>query len=331
MAKHPAPKARQTVIVKAREEAEAPASRTEHNGTVKVAGVKNKQAEAIKATEVLQSVAGLNLDTVSGKIAATQVEVQKSLAGLSARLVEELETLRNVEEAIALKREELKQLYDIESAAVDLDELYAKIDGQRAAWDEEQGRKQREFAELQGERNKQWARAEEEYQYRVAQEHKKQEDAFRGRMEEQEKANRNKQEVLDKGWHEREAELKKRETELAELRARVDAIPEMVKKAENAASAVAGNSVKKEYETKMVLATKDAETAQKLAAQEVASLKQALEKTTAQVADLKTQLEQAHHDVKEISAKALESASGRSAMEALQKVLEKEPSGKQGK
>jgi hypothetical protein len=331
MAKHPAPKARQTVVAKECDEADAPASRNERNGTAKVAGVKNQKAEAIKATEVLQSVAGLNLDTVSGKIAATQVEVQKSLAGLSARLVEELETLRNVEEAIGLKREELKQLYDIESAAVDLDELYARIESQREAWEEEQARKQREFAELQAERNKQWARAEEEYQYRVAQEHKKQEDGFRGRTEEQEKANRNKQELLEKGWHDREAELKKRETELQELRAKVEAIPEMVRKAENAASAVAANSVKKEYETKSVLATKDMETAQKLAAQEVGSLKQALEKANAQLAELKAQLEQAHHDVKEISAKALESASGRSAMEALQKVLEKEPVGKQGK
>jgi hypothetical protein len=322
MAKHPAPKSRQPVVVKEREEG---------NGSPKVSGVKNQKAEAIKATEVLQSVAGLNLDVVSGKIAATQVEVQKSLAGLSAKLVEELETLRNVEEAITLKREELKQLYDIESAAVDLDELYAKIDSQREAWEEEQARKQREFAEMQSERNKQWARAEEEYQYRLAQEHKKQDDGFKGKHEEQEKANRNKQEALVKSWTEREAELKKRETELQELRAKVDAIPEMVKKAENAAQAVATNSVKKEYETKMVLTQKDMDMAQKLAAQEVASLKVALDKANAQIADIKTQLEQAHHDVKEISAKALESASGRSAMEALQKVLEKEPAAKQGK
>ena len=80
-----------------------------------------------------------------------------------------------------------------------------------------------------------------------------------------------------------------------------------------------------------MLATKDAETAQKLSAQEVASLQLALEKAQAQMAELKTQLEQAHRDVKEISAKALESASGRSAMEALQKVLEKEPNGRPNK
>src|SRR5262249_48806205 len=159
-----------------------------------------------------------------GNIASTQAEVQKSLAGLSAKLVEQVQVLRNVEEAIALKRDELKQLYDIEAAAVQLDDLAAQIEERRRGWDEEQARKQREFAELQSERNKQWARAEEEYQYRLSQEHRKAEDAFAGRMAAQEKANKERQQDLEKDWAGREAELKKRETEVAELRAKVDGI-----------------------------------------------------------------------------------------------------------
>jgi hypothetical protein len=325
MAKQPPPKSRHTATpVKSVDPSDDDAPRSS-NGAPKVAGVKNRQATAIRETEVLQSVSGLNMDGVSGTIASTQVEVQKSLAALSAKLVEQLQVLRNVEDAIALKRDELKQLYNIESAAVSLDDLDAKIEAQRESWQEEQARKQREFAEQQSERNKQWARAEEEYQYRLTLEHKKTEDDFAYGMAQREKGNRDKQEVLDKNWTQREDELKKREKELEDLRVQVTNIPEVVRKAENAAVAVATNSVKKEYETKIVLATKDAEMASKLAAQESASLRQALEKATAQLADLKTQLDQAHHDVKEISAKALESASGRSAMEALQKVLEKDP------
>lgn len=325
MAKQPPPKTRHAPAVKTIvEPSEEEAPRTT-NGASRVAGVKNRQANAIRETEVLQSVSGLNMDGVSVTIASTQVEVQKSLAALSAKLVEQIQVLGNVEEAIKLKREELQQLYNIEAGAVSLDDLDAKIEAQRESWKEEQARKQREFAEQQSERNKQWARVEEEYQYRMAQEHKKGEDDFGYRMAQQEKANRDKQELLEKNWGQREEELKKREKELEDLRTQVAAIPEQVRKAENAAVAVATNSVKKEYETKIVLATKDADTAEKLAAQEVNSLRAALEKAHGQLAELKTQLDQAHHDVKEISAKALESASGRSAMEALQKVLEKDP------
>jgi colicin import membrane protein len=246
MAKQPPPKTRQAPPVKTIEVMEEETPRAS-NGTPKVTGAKNRQATAIRETEVLHAVAGLNMDAVSGTIATTQVEVQKSLAALSAKLVEQLQVLGNVEEAIALKREELKQLYNIESAAVSLDDLDAKIQAQREAWMEEQARKQREFAEQQSERNKQWARAEEEYRYRMAVEHKQSEDEFVYGMAQQEKSNRDKQELLEKTWAQREEELKKREKELEDLRAQAASIPEQIRKAENAAVAVATNSVKKEY------------------------------------------------------------------------------------
>ena len=41
----------------------------------KVTGVKNRRAAAIQETEVLNSVKGLSLDSVSKSIADTQVEV----------------------------------------------------------------------------------------------------------------------------------------------------------------------------------------------------------------------------------------------------------------
>jgi hypothetical protein len=290
----------------------------------KVQGSKNRQAAAIKEKEILESVDDVTLDSVTSNITGTQLEVQKSLADLSAKLMEQVQVLRDVEEAIRLKQEELKQLHSIETTATTLDDLEAQIAAQRRAWDEEQAAKKREFAEMQSERNKTWARQEEEYQYRTAQQHKKQEDEFQALIEKREKENRDRQEQLEKAWAEREAELKKREQELADLRSFKDNAPEVVKKEVNAAVAVATNSVKKEYETKMVLAAKDYETAQKLSEQTINSLKETIAKQQAQLEDVRAQLEQAHRDMKEISAKALESASGRATTEALQRLLEKD-------
>jgi hypothetical protein len=295
------------------------------------AGAKNQAARAIRETEVLEAVTGLSLDSVSTTLASTQVEVQKSLADLSAKLVDRMQVLKNVEEAIQLKQEELKQLYNIEAKEIELDDLQAEISKQRELWDEEQARKAREFEEQRSERAKNWRREEEEYKYDRAQQQRKLEDGFKQKMEDQEKANRNKQEQLEKTWGERETELKKRENEFAELKAKVEAQPEVVKKEVNAAVAVATNSVKKEYELKATLAAKDLETFQKLASQETTAQKQSLEKAGAEIASLKAQLDQARADVKEISAKALESASGRDAMSAMQRMMEKEPSSKQGK
>jgi len=151
-------------------------------------------------------------------------------------------------------------------------------------------------------------------------------------MSEEQKKERERREQQEKQWAEREAELKKREQELAELRALKEQLPETVKKAENAAAAVAGNSVKKEYETKMQLSAKDAETDKRLAEQEIRSLNETIKKQQAQLDDLKAQLERAVGDIKEISTKAVESASDRRTSDALQRLLEKDSgTGKQTK
>jgi hypothetical protein len=271
------------------------------------------------------------MDTVSSNIASTQAEVQKSLSELSSKLVERLQLLENIEKAIGLKKEDLRRLYEIEAAERDLDELKAEIDRQRETWEEEQERKGREFEEQLTDRVKRWNRENEEYEYRLAQDRRKKQDEFAMRMEEQEKANHNRQEDLQKAWSNREQELAGREKELADLRQKVAEFPELTKKEVNAAVAIATNSVKKEYETKATLAAKDLETFQKLAEQETRSLREAMEKAHVQISELKTQLDNARADVKEISAKALESASGRDALTQVQRVLEKEQSSKSNK
>jgi len=290
----------------------------------KTQGAKTRRAAQIQEERTQESVKDLSLDSVSKSIAETQVEVQKVLADLSARVMARLDDLRNVEDAIRDKTQQLQDLHDIEVKAGALDELEAKITPQRKDWEEEERQTAQKFAEQKSDRNKAWTREEQEYQYRIDQEHIKLKDTLAYYKQQQDKANREKQEQLDKQWAERETELKKREQELAELRKFKDDYPEMVKKEVNAQVAIATNSVKKEYETKMLLAAKDAEMDKKLAAQETASQNSQISKLVEQITDLKRQLEQAHASAKEISTKALDSASGRSTTEALQRIMEKE-------
>jgi uncharacterized coiled-coil protein SlyX len=290
----------------------------------KVQGTKNRRAAAIQNEEVLASVKGLNLEAVSKNIGEVQVEVQRSLAELSAKLTEQLQQLENINGSIVLRSEELERLHDIQVKAETLDNLQAEIEETRRNWEGEQLNKKREFAEQQSDRNRAWKREESEYQYNLSQEHKKLEDSFAAVMAQREKQNRDKQEELEKQWNERETELKKREQELAELRLFKDNAPEMIKKEVNAAVAVATNSVKKEYETQKQLAAKDAETEKRLATQEISALNQTLNKQQTQLDDLKADLVKAHERVAEISGKALDSASGRATSEALQRLLEKE-------
>ena len=119
---------------------------------------KNRKVATIQNTEVLEAVADLDLDGVSNNITTTQVEVQKSLASLSAKLTEQLQQLRDIEVAIRLRQEELEPLRDIELADTTLDDLQSTIVSTRQQWEEEKQRQQREFAEQRADRNRAWQR-----------------------------------------------------------------------------------------------------------------------------------------------------------------------------
>ena len=210
--------------------------------------------------------------------------------------------------------------------------LEAQIKEQRELWEEEKDQWKRSFEEMKSDNRKAWKREEDDYQYQLAQKHRKQADDLQTTLAQQEKQNRDRQEQLEKQWAEREAELKKREQELIELRQFKEQAPDMVRKAVNAEVAIATNSVKKDYEHKSVLSAKDAETEKRLAESQVQSLQQTILKQQAQIDDLRAQLADAHQRVADISTKALDSASGRATTEALQRLMEKDQiSSKSGK
>jgi len=296
-----------------------------------VKGAKNKRVVEQQETAVLNKVKDMTFDSVTKELAGVQVELQKTLAELSGTLAEQFQLLEDVQKSITLKHQELKELHQIEATATTLDELKADIEEMQQQQKEQEDEFKRRFAEQKQETQKLWAREQEDHQYDVKLKEKKQADALAELFAQKEKANREKQEQLEKTWAERETILKKAEQELNELRAFKEQAPEMVKKAVNQEVAIANNSLKKEYEHKMVLTQKDAEMEKKLAESRIASLEQTITKQQTQIDDLKAQIDQAHQRVADISTKALDSASGRSTTEALQRMETEKMGGKSTK
>src|SRR5262249_16270904 len=196
-------------------------------------------------------------DSVTKELAGVQVELQKTLAELSGTLAEQFQLLEDVQKSIKLKEQELMELKQIDAAATTIDELKADIEERDKQQKEDEEPLKRKLGEQKGEEEKQWAREEADYLYSTDQKKRKMEDTLAYEVEQKKKANREQQDQLEKNWAERETELKKREQELAELRKFKEDYPGMVQKEVNQAVAVANNSLKKEYEHKMVLTQKD--------------------------------------------------------------------------
>ncbi len=279
----------------------------------------------LKNDVVLENVKSITLDGVSKKIAAVQVDIQQTLAKLSTELTQNLDTLNTVNAAISLKQEELKNLHDIEVTKISLDTLNQDIEATRQLWTDEQTKKAKEDDLARRERQLRWTREEKQYKYERDQAHKKLEDDFNARIQEATKQNTLQAEALQRSWEKREADLKSKEQEFTTLRAEVEAFPAKLKAEVQKAESIVGNVMKKDFEMERKLLEANFNNKIQLAEAQVASEKMKTVELEKQVASLKAQLDMAQKDIKEISTKALESASSRETVNSLQKALENQP------
>jgi SMC interacting uncharacterized protein involved in chromosome segregation len=158
---------------------------------------------------------------------------------------------------------------------------------------------------------------------RINKKQRREEDAFAATLERNKKAEAERAATLEKSWGEREAALKAREGELAELRQKADSFDARVKAEADKQVAIATNSLKKHYETEAQLKAKDAETALKLASQETAAARTEIARLTQTIGELKAQVTEAQQATRDVANKALEASSGRATTEALQRLMEK--------
>ena len=77
----------------------------------------------LREIETRQSVEGLSVEGVVQKVSGLGLEVSKSLADLSEKLVQEVNRLAAVREAVALEQKELERLHKIDVAATAVDQL----------------------------------------------------------------------------------------------------------------------------------------------------------------------------------------------------------------
>lgn len=292
---------------------------------------KTAEVTRLREIEVRQQVDGLSVEAVVQKISGLGLEVSRALAAVSEKLTEEVHQLALVREAVALERGELEQLHKIDVAATALDQLVqdyarekqrleAEIAAQRAAWEEESERVERERKEQEDGLKKARQREIEDYEYKKTLERKKAQDKYDEDVRVRDKKNQEQQEALDKGWQQREAALKEREEELAGLKKEVEELPARLQKETEAAALRGRKDAEGRLEQQMLVLKKDAETEKRLADLRVKTLEDALAHNAAHIAALEKQLADAKQQVQDIAVKAIEGASGARALSHINQI-----------
>lgn len=285
-------------------------------------GNKNKKIEATEAQAVLDSVKGVNLQSVIAEVGSLQVSVQESLATLSGALSSKIQEMQNLETAIALKNQRLKELHNIESEAVTLDDMKAQREAEQQEWNAQRNERDQEWDEEENERNRRLQRAEDEYKYNFELIKKKQYDEFDAEMNKRKRDEALRAETLERSWKERDAALRAKETEFTALQAQVAGFDAKLKTEVSKAEAVLGNVLKKQYEHEMALLKKDFDSEKSLHQIRVSAMDETITSLQEQIASLQVQLAQARSDAKEVASQALQSASGRDVAVALQRVVD---------
>jgi colicin import membrane protein len=297
-----------------------------------VVSAKEQEARTSHAKSVLTDVSSLTAESAVKKVTEAGLTINRTLAGINEQVMALVEELKQLDEAIKLKTEELTALHGQDIAASAIDVLVAEYDRKKEELQAEMERLQKEIADtrtkfaqdLTAERDTLEVarkRAEEEYTYAMQLSRKKEQDAFAEQMRVQAAAERDRKEKVEKEWAVREEALKLREKELEELRKQVADFPAVLKKETGATAAIVSNQVKSDWELKFTLAQKDAETAQRVASMEIASLKETNAKQAQAILSLQTELNEAKRQVQAIAEKALESASGARALAEVQGVI----------
>jgi colicin import membrane protein len=296
-----------------------------------VSNPKSEELDRLRNQEIRQAVEGISVDAVVQKISGMGLEISKSLSELSGKLVAEVEKLTTIREAVSLEQRELERLHKIDIVAASLDnmlqdyhskkeELESEIALQRAAWEEEEISRAQNQKDFEDNLKKQRQRESEEFEYKKALERKKAQDKYDEEIRLLEKKDKEKQENLEKSWQQREAILKERETEWAQLKREVDDFPARLKKEVDAAVAAALKNAEQRFEQQMMLLKKDSDAEKRFAELQIQALKDAGERRAAEITKLQTQIEEAKKQVQEIAVKAIEGASGAQALSQINKI-----------
>jgi len=292
---------------------------------------KSTESARLREQEVRQSVDGVTVEGVVQRISGLGLEVSKALSELAGKLTEEVQLLGSLREGVALERKELERLHKIDVAASALDQMvqdYARqkenleheIAAQRAAWEEESASVERERKEQEESLKKQRQREIDDYEYKKTLERKKAQDKYDEEVRLTEKKNQEKQESLEKGWKQREAELKAREEELANFRKEAQEFPARLQKEAEAAAGQARKETEARFEQQTMVLKKDAETERRLAELQVKTLEETVARQTAQIAAIEKQVADAKQQVQDIAVKAIEGASGAKALSHINQI-----------
>lgn len=283
---------------------------------------KRKQIEQTEAKAILDSVKDIKIGDVVTQVNNLQISVQKTLAELCSTVTTKVQQVEEVDTAIELKNQRLKELFGIEGEALSLEEMRSQRDQERIEWDAERQERIKKWQEEEAEHVKARNRSEDNWKYEYEQRKKRTQEEFDAEVARTKRNEQLRHEALERSWVEREGVLKAKEQEATALKAQVEGFEAKMDAAVKQAEARSAAVVTGKFNHEIALLKKDSESQKAVADLRIASLNETINNLHGQIESIETQLIAARQDAKEVASQALQSASNRGVADALQRVVD---------
>ena len=279
-------------------------------------------ADAVKVAEELST------EGVVKQVGELRSNIGRLLSQVASQLEEQVDRYAQISKAIAYKEKELAEIYEIQKSALSLaallqaqqqkreefeaetesarESLKDEIEQARAQWTQERKQYEAEVKERDIAEAKRRKREDEEFRYAFAREQQQAKDRA---ADEQARAEREfavRKETLEKELAERERQVASREQELADLRARVEAMPRELDAAVARAIKETASRVQGESQSREELLKREFAGERNVFTTRIAALENTVKEQADQIARLSQQAERAYAQVQDIAVKALE-------------------------
>jgi hypothetical protein len=289
--------------------------------------------EEKRTKETIKTADSITTETVVKKISELKLEFGTALSELLEKLEETVAQYKSVKEAVAVKQKELQEIFEIQKEAATLaalieaqkllkensekeilakkEKLELEIKTTREEWEKAKKQHEADLKESGDAEQKQRKRDKEEFDYNFQREKQLVKNAFEAEKSAWERDWNKTKEDKEKELSEREKSLKASETELSELRKKVEKFPQELNSSIEKAVKDATERIILEAKHKEQLTQNKFDGEKLVLTTKIESLENTIKEQNQQVAKLSAQLEKSYGQVQDIAVKAVEGSAGK--------------------
>lgn len=284
------------------------------------ASVSVDKKAALKIVEDKKTVKSAQETSVEDIIKTFRVQINGALSGFEEQLLTKKNKLDEVQKAIKIEEQRLKDVYDIQNEADTLQvllraheqerqEFLDLKENERLEWKKEQEENNKWIKEREAQLKKEWDRKLEEHTYEWKLKKSREQDAFAEEKKLKERELNELTEKTLKALEVRERAIEASEDELIKLKEKVAKIDEEQLSAVNVAVEKALKSEKTSRHFEVSTLKRDHESTVKVLQNLNTTLAQQVDVLTKENADIKNKLETAYGEIRNIAKEAIQGAS----------------------